>query len=103
TTASSSPPSDPAPMPRAGQTRNEGGQSMRVALLTGGGDCPGLNPALRGIVMRGLDHGFEMLGVEMGWRGLVDNLTRPLTLEAVEEIIWRGGTILGSSRTNPFR
>lgn len=76
---------------------------MRVALLTGGGDCPGLNPALRGIVMRGLDHGFELLGVEMGWRGLVDNLTRPLTLEAVEEIIWRGGTILGSSRTNPFR
>src|SRR5438874_5027375 len=76
---------------------------MRVGILTGGGDCPGLNPAIRGIVMRGLDHGFEMLGVELGWRGLVENLTRPLTLEAVEEIIWRGGTVLGSSRTNPFR
>ncbi len=76
---------------------------MRVALLTGGGDCPGLNPAIRGAVMRSLDHGFEVLGVELGWRGLVEPLTRPLALEDVEEIVSQGGTILGSSRTNPLR
>jgi 6-phosphofructokinase 1 len=76
---------------------------MRIAVLTGGGDCPGLNPAIRGIVLRSLDHGFETIGVELGWKGLVDGCTCPLGLEQVEEIINQGGTILGSSRTNPFR
>src|ERR1051326_8184638 len=76
---------------------------MRVGILTGGGDCPGLNPAIRGVVMRGLDHGFELLGIELGWRGLVEGIAAPLTLHDVEEIIYQGGTILGSSRTNPFR
>ncbi|MFN3652374.1 MAG: 6-phosphofructokinase [Armatimonadota bacterium] len=76
---------------------------MRVAVLTGGGDCPGLNPAIRGAVMRGLDHGFEFVGLELGWRGLVEGITTDLSLERVEGIIREGGTILGSSRTNPFR
>jgi phosphofructokinase-like protein len=76
---------------------------MRVGVLTGGGDCPGLNPAIRGVVLRGLDHGFEFVGLELGWRGLVEGLTAPLNLERVEEIVRAGGTILGSSRTNPFR
>jgi ATP-dependent phosphofructokinase / diphosphate-dependent phosphofructokinase len=76
---------------------------MRVGILTGGGDCPGLNPAIRAVVMRLLDHGFEPVGIELGWKGLVEGLTTPLCLEAVEEIIYQGGTILGSSRTNPFR
>src|SRR5215212_3655958 len=76
---------------------------MRVGILTGGGDCPGLNPAIRGAVMRLLQHGFEPVGIELGWRGLVENRTAPLCLERVEEIIYEGGTILGSSRTNPFR
>lgn len=76
---------------------------MRVAVLTGGGDCPGLNPAIRGAVLRGLDHGFEFIGLEEGWRGLVEGLTSDLSLERVEEIVRQGGTILGSSRTNPFR
>jgi 6-phosphofructokinase 1 len=76
---------------------------MRVGILTGGGDCPGLNPAIRGVVMRLLEHGLTPVGIELGWKGLVEGLTTPLTLERVEEIIYQGGTILGSSRTNPFR
>src|SRR6266545_4826624 len=76
---------------------------MRVGILTGGVDCPGLNPAIRGAVMRGLDHGFEFVGLELGWKGLVEGLTTEVTLARVEEIIRIGGTILGSSRTNPFR
>lgn len=76
---------------------------MRVGILTGGGDCPGLNPALRGAVLRGLDFGFEMIGILEGWKGLLELQTTPLTLKDVEEIISLGGTILGSSRTNPFK
>src|ERR1017187_3772646 len=75
----------------------------RVAILTGGGDCPGLHPAIRGCVMRGLDHGFEFIGLSEGWRGLVDGKTQPLGLEDVKEIVGKGGTILGTSRTNPFK
>jgi 6-phosphofructokinase 1 len=76
---------------------------MKVGILTGGGDCPGLNPAIRGVVYRGLDFGFEFVGILEGWRGLVQGNYEPLTLESVEEIIYQGGTMLGSSRTNPFR
>lgn len=76
---------------------------MKVGILTGGGDCPGLNPAIRGVVYRGLDFGFEFVGIQEGWRGLVHGAYEPLTLEMVEEIIYQGGTILGSSRTNPFK
>ena len=75
----------------------------KVGLLTGGGDCPGLSPALRGVVMRGLDHGFEFTGFLEGWRGLVDGNTQPVTLTDVKEIVGKGGTFLGSSRTNPFK
>lgn len=76
---------------------------MRVGLLTGGGDCPGLNPAIRGFVMRALDYGFTCLGFLNGWSGLIEGKYRQLGLADVEEIIGQGGTILGSSRTNPFR
>jgi phosphofructokinase-like protein len=76
---------------------------LRVGILTGGGDCPGLNPAIRGIVLRGLDHGFEMHGIQLGWKGLVEGIVAPIGLEQVEEIIYQGGTVLGSSRTNPFK
>lgn len=75
---------------------------MRVGVLTGGGDCPGLNPAIKGVVQRGADHGFEFVGIELGWRGLIENFTLELNLERVEDIHRVGGTILGSSRTNPF-
>src|SRR5437773_12024958 len=76
---------------------------MRIGMLTGGGDCPGLNPAIRGFVMKSLDYGWECLGFLNGWKGLVEGVSRPLGLADVEEIIGQGGTMLGSSRTNPFR
>jgi phosphofructokinase-like protein len=76
---------------------------MKVGILTGGGDCPGLNPAIRGCVLRGLDFGFECIGIMEGWRGLVKGIYEPLTLSDVEEIHYQGGTMLGSSRTNPFK
>ncbi len=75
---------------------------MKIGILTGGGDCPGLNPAIRGAVLRLLDYGDEVIGFTQGWKGLVEGNTEPLTLERVEGIIDQGGTILRSSRTNPF-
>lgn len=75
---------------------------MKIGMLTGGGDCPGLNPAIRGAVLRLLDYGDEVIGFTQGWKGLVEGNTEALTLERVEGIIDQGGTILRSSRTNPF-
>lgn len=75
----------------------------RIGVLTGGGDCPGLNPAIRGIVLRALDYEDEIIGIKYGWAGLIKADTQPLTLESVEDILEKGGTILGSSRTNPFK
>jgi len=77
--------------------------TKRIGILTGGGDCPGLNPAIRACVMRALDHGSESIGILEGWRGLIDGVTRPLHLADVKEIVGHGGTILGTSRTNPFK
>jgi len=77
--------------------------SKAIGILTGGGDCPGLNPAIRGAVMRGLDHGFTFTAFLEGWRGLVEGKTRSLKLEDVQDIAKLGGTILRSSRTNPFK
>jgi len=76
---------------------------MRVGVLTGGGDCPGLNAVIRAVVRKIANAGGSCVGVLEGWRGLVENLTRPLPVEETDDIIARGGTILGSSRTNPFR
>ncbi|MEA2424749.1 MAG: ATP-dependent phosphofructokinase / diphosphate-dependent phosphofructokinase [Thermoleophilaceae bacterium] len=73
-------------------------------MLTGGGDCPGLNAAIRAIVRKGVDrHGHAVLGFRDGWRGVLENETTELTLESTRGIIHRGGTILGSSRTNPYK
>lgn len=76
---------------------------MKVGILTGGGDCPGLNPAIYGVVMRGIDFGFEFTGFLEGWKGLVEGNTMELKMEDVEDIINKGGTIIGTSRTNPFK
>ncbi|HET8523779.1 MAG TPA: 6-phosphofructokinase [Thermomicrobiales bacterium] len=76
---------------------------MKVAMLTGGGDCPGLNAVIRAVVRRGAEHGFECVGVLDGWKGLIDDEFIPLGLDAVSGILPRGGTILGTSRTNPFK
>jgi len=75
---------------------------MRVGMLTGGGDCPGLNAVIRAATRRLVDGGAEPIGVMRGWRGMVDGLFRPLDLEAISGILPRGGTILRTSRTNPF-
>jgi 6-phosphofructokinase 1 len=77
---------------------------MRVGVLTGGGDCPGLNAVIRGLVRTGAGrHGQEHVGLLGGWRGLLQRDQRPLDRDAVSGILTRGGTILGSSRTNPFK
>lgn len=78
---------------------------MKIGMLTGGGDCPGLNPAMRGFVMKALDYGFEVWGIRQGWKGLVQGIVEdtPLSVGRVEEIISWGGTMLRSSRTNPYK
>jgi ATP-dependent phosphofructokinase / diphosphate-dependent phosphofructokinase len=75
---------------------------VRFGVLTGGGDCPGLNAAIRAVVRRAAQSGHETVGFLDGWKGLRDGLARPLSLADVQDILARGGTILGSSRTNPF-
>src|SRR5690349_3035000 len=76
---------------------------MRVGLLTGGGDCPGLNAVIRAVVQRVLNAGGTCVGIMEGWRGLIHGMTRELQLSDTDGIIARGGTILGASRTNPFK
>ena len=76
---------------------------MRVGVLTGGGDCPGLNAVIRGLVRKGVQElGHDFVGFRDGWRGPLENETVPLGVDEVRGILPRGGTILGSSRTNPF-
>ncbi|MCH1868242.1 6-phosphofructokinase [Nocardioides sp. CFH 31398] len=76
---------------------------MRVGVLTGGGDCPGLNAVIRAVVRKGVaEHGFEFVGYRDGWKGPLEGYTMPLGVEQCRGILPRGGTILGSSRTNPF-
>jgi len=77
---------------------------MRVGVLTGGGDCPGLNAVIRGIVRKGVqEYGFDFTGFRDGWRGPLEGDTVQLDIPAVRGILPRGGTILGSSRTNPLK
>ena len=77
---------------------------MRVGVLTGGGDCPGLNAVIRAVVRRGVQEcGLEFVGFRDGWRGPLEADTVPLDVHAVRGILPRGGTILGSSRTNPYK
>jgi 6-phosphofructokinase 1 len=76
---------------------------VRIGVLTGGGDCPGLNAVLRAIVRKGVDsHGNAIVGFRDGWRGVLDGEYEELTIESTRGILPRGGTILGSSRTNPL-
>jgi 6-phosphofructokinase 1 len=77
---------------------------MRIGVLTGGGDCPGLNAVIRAVVRKGIGfYGHEFVGFRDGWRGPLEGLTRSLGVADVRGILPRGGTILGSSRTNPFK
>ncbi|MFO7281809.1 MAG: 6-phosphofructokinase [Thermoanaerobacterales bacterium] len=77
---------------------------MRVAMLTGGGDCPGLNAVMRAVARKGETvYGDEIVGLRDGWRGAVENDVVPLSVESFRGTLPRGGTILGSSRTNPYK
>jgi ATP-dependent phosphofructokinase / diphosphate-dependent phosphofructokinase len=77
---------------------------MRIGMLTGGGDCPGLNAVIRAVVRRGsADHEHEIVGYRHGWRGLLDGESVALTLDSVRGLLPRGGTVLGTSRTNPYK
>ena len=77
---------------------------MRVGVLTGGGDCPGLNAVIRAVVRKGVrTHGFDFVGYRDGWKGPLEGLTMNLGIKQCRGILPRGGTILGSSRTNPFK
>ena len=77
---------------------------MRVGVLTGGGDCPGLNAVISAVVRKGAkEYGYEFVGFRDGWKGPLEGITMPLDVSAVRGILPRGGTILGSSRTNPIK
>jgi phosphofructokinase-like protein len=76
----------------------------RIGLLTGGGDCPGLNAVIRAVVRKGIDvHGHEFFGFTYGWAGVLSGEGMPLDHDSTRGILPRGGTILGTSRTNPFK
>ena len=75
----------------------------RIAILTGGGDCPGLNAVIRAVTRRSLDRGAEVIGVREGWRGLIEGRLQPLGYREISGILPRGGTILGTTRTNPYK
>jgi phosphofructokinase-like protein len=78
-------------------------RGVRAGILTGGGDCPGLNAVIRATSRRLIDEGWDVVGVREGWRGLVEGKLEPLGLREISGILPRGGTILGTSRTNPFK
>ncbi|MFA5801614.1 MAG: ATP-dependent 6-phosphofructokinase [Thermoleophilia bacterium] len=77
--------------------------ARKVAILTGGGDCPGLNAVIRAATLKLTRAGYEMVGVRGGWRGLLENDYMPLDIQSISGILHRGGTILGTSRTNPMK
>ncbi len=77
---------------------------MKVAMLTGGGDCPGLNAVMRAVARKGeRSYGDELIGFEDGWKGVLERRTVPMSVEMMRGTLPRGGTVLGSSRTNPYK
>ena len=76
--------------------------AKQIGILTGGGDCPGLNAVIRAVARRSLDRGYDVVGVRDGWRGLVEGRFTALGYREISGILPRGGTILGTTRTNPF-
>jgi len=75
----------------------------RIGILTGGGDCCGLNQTIRGAVYRAKDFDYETFGIYYGWKGLVEGMVSHITLTDVEKLMDKAGTCLGSSRTNPYK
>jgi len=76
---------------------------MKIGVLTGGGDCAGLNATIRGVVARAEEYGCEVVGIERGWKGLIEPAATKLTYDKVEELVGVGGTLILTSRTNPFK
>lgn len=76
---------------------------MKIGILTGGGDCPGLNPVIRAVVRKAHCEGYEVIGIRNGWKGLIEKDIFHLNLDTVSGILPKGGTILGTSRTNPYK
>lgn len=76
---------------------------VKIGILTGGGDCPGLNPVIRAAVRKAYNEGYEVIGIKNGWKGLIENDTMKLDLVSISGILPKGGTILGTSRTNPYK
>src|SRR5436189_6334990 len=76
---------------------------MQVGVLTGGGDCPGLNAVIRAVGRRVMDRGHELVGVHEGWKGLVEGKFEPLGPREISGLLPRGGTIIGTTRTNPYK
>ncbi len=77
--------------------------AKRIAILTGGGDCPGLNPAIRGVVLKAAKLGYECVGIQEGWKGMIAGTAKPIGPDDVREMVGKGGTMLGTSRTNPYK
>ena len=75
---------------------------MKIGILTGGGDCPGLNAVIYGVLLKANESGHEVIGIEKGWKGFLENITRPLKVRELENLHQDGGTLLYTSRTNPF-
>src|SRR3989338_4541526 len=75
----------------------------KIGMLRGGGDCPGLNPVIRAVVRKGINDGYEFVGIKNGWKGLIDGDFIKLGLDSISGILPKGGTILGTSRTNPYK
>jgi len=76
---------------------------VRIGVLTGGGDCPGLNAVIRAVARRAWARGHDVVGVREGWKGMVEQLFQPLGPEQISGILPRGGTIIGTTRTNPYK
>src|SRR5207249_3183701 len=91
--------------PSGGSTRttSPSDRRMQVGVLTGGGDCPGLNAVIRAVGRRVMDRGHELVGVHEGWKGLVEGKFEPLGPREISGLLPRGGTIIGTTRTNPYK
>ncbi|MDD5005631.1 MAG: ATP-dependent 6-phosphofructokinase [Candidatus Omnitrophica bacterium] len=76
---------------------------MKIGVLTGGGDCPGLNAVIRAIVRKSVNKNHQVVGIKNGWKGLIDGEYEELNINNITGILHRGGTILGTSRTNPYK
>src|SRR5438552_2026526 len=93
-----------SPLERRGcRDRSASLAPMRTGILTGGGDCPGLNAVIRAIARRALDRGDEVRGILHGWRGMVEGQSIPLGRRDISGLLPRGGTIIRTSRTNPYK